>query len=198
MSETSEESSAETTVGRRRPLRKRASFKRPPPPAIPVRGLWEHASEEQRERAHRTCMAILEYWLGQASKRETAQRLEVTPLRVWQLSQQALSGMLAGLLRQPRMRGKVKLPFADPRNDPKTMQRRIAELEVKLARTEDLVRVLKELPWSRPPSSPTKEASDGRRKKRGSSKKARRGRPVSRSSATADRTSDVERGDETG
>jgi hypothetical protein len=162
-----------------------------------VRGLWEHASEEQREKAHTTCMAILEYWLGHASKQETAQQLEVTALRVWQLSQQALSGMLAGLLRQPRMRGKVENALGGPRNDSQTLHRRIAELEEKLARTEDLVRVLKDLPWSRPPSS-SKEATDGRRRKRGTSKKRRRGQPVSRTAATTDRTSDVERRDEAG
>ena len=120
MSETTQtsESCPQTTTKRRRPLRKRATFKRPPPPAIPVRGLWEHASEEQRQKAHIACMAILEYWLGHASKQETADRLEVTPLRVWQLSQQALSGMLAGLLRQPRVRGMVEKAGRD-RNGPK-------------------------------------------------------------------------------
>lgn len=197
MNEETTEKTTTTTRKQRRPMRKRTTFKRPPRPAIPVRGLWESATEEQKQKAHTACMAILEYWLGKCSKREVAERLGVTPLRVWQLSSQALSGMLAGLLRQPRMRGKVDLSFADPRVDPKTMQRRIAELEEKLARTEDLVRVLKELPWSRPPTS-AKEAKDGRGRKRGSKKRARRGPQVSRSTATTDRGQDEARGDATG
>ena len=101
--------------------------------------------------------------------------------------------MLAGLLRQPRLRGKVE--DLDPRMDSRTTQRRIAELEEKLARTEDLVRVLKDLPWSRPPSS-TEEKADGRRRKRGTSKK--RGRPGSRGRSTTDRRSDVAGRAETG
>lgn len=84
---------------RARTSRKRSRFSRCPRPAIPVRGLWEQASEAERTSAHRSCMAILEYWLGKSSKAQIAARLEVPPLRVWQLSQQALSGMLAGLLR---------------------------------------------------------------------------------------------------
>ena len=73
--------------------------------AWPVRGLWENAPPEEKERAHETCMKILEYWLGKKSKGKVAKELEITPLRVWQLSQQALSGMMAGLLSQPRRRG---------------------------------------------------------------------------------------------
>jgi len=78
-----------------------------------------------------------------------------------------------------------------------TMRRRIAELEVKLARTEDLVRVLKDLPWSR--TSPSKkEATDGRRNKKRSSKKRRSGPPASRKAATTNRGSDVAGRDEAG
>lgn len=183
----------------RRPMRKRASFKRPPHPAFPVRGLWEGASEEERTKAHVACMAILEYWLGRATKTEIAERLAVTPLRVWQLSQQALSGMLAGLLRQPRSRGKVVLPPARPQEDPKMLQRRIAELEVKLERTEDLVRVLKELPWQQQSSPSVKEARDAvRKRKKRSSKRARRGEPVSTKPARANRESDDAGRDATG
>jgi hypothetical protein len=92
-------------------------------------------------------MAILEYWMGRASKEDVAQRLETSPLRVWQLSQQALSGMLVGLLRLPRTRRRLGEDFALRRQDTQTLKQRIAELEKKLARTEDLVRVLKHLPW---------------------------------------------------
>ena len=134
---------------RTRTGRKRVSFKTPPRPAPAVKELWRQASEEERKKAHMLCMAILEYWVGRASKEEVAKRLSVPGLRVWQLSQQALSGMLAGLLRQPRRRVKVVADPANPEIDPKPLRQRIAELEKKLSRTEDLVRVLKHLPWAR-------------------------------------------------
>ena len=148
---------------RRRAGRKRTSFHRFPQPAPSVRGSWLIASEAERSQAHRLCMAILEYWLGRASKEEIAQRLGMPPLRVWQLSQQALSGMLVGLLRLPRGREKLAARSALPSNDSTSLKQRIAELERKLARTEDLVRVLKHLPWQaeggngRPPTGPAGE-----------------------------------------
>jgi hypothetical protein len=196
-----EEENATTKKVRRKsglPRRKRVVFKKPPPPAIPVRGLWEHASEEDRERSHITCMAILEYWLGRATKQEIAERLEVTPLRVWQLSSQALSGMLAGLLHQPRRRGKVPSAAADPRNDPVVLKRRIAELEEKLSRTEDLVRLLKELPWKPTPAAAGKERSHARRRKRVPPKRAKSGRPAFPGVSAMDRRDDASGGAETG
>ena len=172
---------SETTKDGTRPrrrtgnTRKRTRFTRCPRPAIAVRGLWEQASAEEKHKAHRCCMAILEYWLGKATKAEIAARLEVAPLRVWQLSQQALSGMLAGLLRQPKRRAKVTLPPASPDEDPKLLRRRIVELETKLARTEDLVRVLKDLPWAKSGETTPKKRSDGKRVR----PKARRGAQAS-------------------
>ena len=167
---------------RTRTVRKRVSFKTPPRPAPAVKDLWRQASEEERKKAHLLCMAILEYWVGRASKEEVARRLSVPGLRVWQLSQQALSGMLAGLLRQPRRRVKVIADPANPEIDPKPLRQRIAELEKKLARTEDLVRVLKHLPWA-------KEGSDGGSGSKSSGKKqvAKRSK-AKRRRAKADRT----------
>lgn len=169
---------------RTRIFRKRTRFTSFPRPAIAVRGLWEQATDEERKTAHRQCMAILEYWLGKASKREISERLEVPALRVWQMSQQALSGMLAGLLRQPKRRAKVSLPPARPEEDPKLLQGRIRELEKKLAHTEDLVRVLKDLPWIQAVVTTPKEKSDGRRKPE---RRARRGVQVSRGSKAGGR-----------
>ena len=83
----------ELNTTRSRRGRKRTLFRTTPPPAWPVRGLWESAPAQEKERAHETCMTILEYWLGKKSKAEVAAELEITPLRVWQLSQQALSGL---------------------------------------------------------------------------------------------------------
>lgn len=154
-----------TRPRKRRIYRKRTVFRGYPRPAIAVRGLWESATVEEKRRAHQQCMAILEYWLGKATKQEVAERLEVAQLRVWQMSQQALSGMLAGLLRQPKRRANVVLPPARPEEDPRLLGRRILELEKKLACTEDLVRVLRDLPWSAAAAQTEKEDGDGRRKK---------------------------------
>ncbi len=172
---------------RTRTSRKRTRFASYPRPAIAVRGLWEQASAQEKCTAHRCCMAILEYWLGKASKVEIATRLELAPLRVWQLSQQALSGMLAGLLRQPKRRAKVALPPASPEQDPTLLHRRIGELEKKLARTEDLVRVLRDLPWAKGVETTPKKESHARTRRRGGAK-ARRGAQASQRNPAAGRT----------
>ena len=150
--------------------RKRTVFRTTPKPAWPVRGLWESAPQEERERAHETCMQILEYWLGKKAKGEVAEELEITPLRVWQLSQQALSGMLAGLLPQPRRRVSAEVFEAQTGQSPGALKKRIAALEKQLARTEDLVRVLRTAPWMKPSAeSPRKGGSKRGRKKKSKS-----------------------------
>ncbi len=85
--------------------KKRTRFLVPHFKPRPVRALWESAADEERERAHKTSMVILEYWTARLSKQEAAEKLGLAPIRVWQLSQQAVVGMLAGLLTQPRDRG---------------------------------------------------------------------------------------------
>lgn len=173
---------------KKRIYRKRTLFYRCPHPAIPVRGLWEQATKEEKKTAHLQCMAILEYWLGKRSKQEVAEHLGVPSLRVWQMSQQALSGMLAGLLRQPKKRAKVTLPPARPDEDPKLLTRRIAELKKRLAHTEDLVRVLRDLPWSQVAPTTPKEPSHGRRKRSpGTTRRGHRGVPAFPANETGDR-----------
>lgn len=156
--------------------RKRTRFALPTHHAPSVKALWQAASSEEQAQAHRLSMAILEYWLGKTPKVEIARRLEVPPLRVWQLSQMALSGMLAGLLRQPktRPRGRPSLPPASPEDDPRLLKQHIRELERKLARTEDLVRVLRDLPWVPKETSATVM---NREETRGSQAGARRRTP---------------------
>lgn len=156
---------AETAV---QPTRTRAGLKRirfnPPVPAYPVRGLWNSATEGERQTAHRTCVVILEMWLGKVGRPEAARRLGMTHLRLTQLSQQAVSGMMAGLLRQPRCRvpkGVLERRPA-PENDPTVLKRRVAKLIEDLQRTENLVRVLQELPMQR-----GSEAPDRKERKRG-------------------------------
>ena len=153
---------------RKRTGRKRSVFHKTPRPAWPVRGLWESAPQEAREAAHKTCMLMLEYWLGKQDKTAVAKELGVSPLRVWQLSQLALSGMLAGLLPQPRRRVKPSVFEPKGTESPVSMSRRIMELEKELARTEDLVRVLRTAPWSQGATRAPKKGgqSRGAKKKR--------------------------------
>ena len=165
--------------------RKRTDFKTTPRPAWPVRGLWESAPQAERDQAHRTCMLILEYWLGKKTKSAVAEELSVKPLRVWQLSQQALSGMLAGLLTQPRRRVGREVFERCPGQSLEAMKQRIASLETELARTEDLVRVLRTAPWASPSteSSPKEAPTRAKRSRRTATKKptnGARGAPASR------------------
>jgi hypothetical protein len=119
----------------------------PERPPIPVRALWETASIEQKEKAHQTGVAILEYWTGRITKTEVATRLGIPQLRVWQLAQQATSGMLAGLLIQPKTR--VKGLIMDPAEDPKILRKRIADLEATIRHQDLLISVLRTMPGCR-------------------------------------------------
>jgi hypothetical protein len=158
---------------------------------VSVRALWQSASPEEQKSAHELCMAILECWLGKASKQEVAARLSVPPLRIWQLSQMALSGMLAGLLRQPktRPRGRPQPDPAMPGEDPRLLKQRIVELERKLKATEDLARVLRDLPWA-PKETPAtaQEETGARHVEIRSRSRARRGAQASPGVSTARRS----------
>lgn len=171
------ESGLETPKPRRkRTGRKRSVFTKAPKPAWPVRGLWEAAPQELKQEAHATCMLILEYWLGKRDKSQVAKVLEVKPLRVWQLSQMALSGMMAALLPQPRTRVPQSVFEAREGESPAALKRRIVQLEKELARTEDLVRVLRTAPWaSSVAESPVKEGRKRARKKKATGKRPARG-----------------------
>src|SRR5258705_13707415 len=75
--------------------------------------------------------------------------LELPSRRLWQLSQQALSGMLAGLLKQPRTRVKGGLMPITPEDDPRILRKRIAELEKELGTVNRINEVLRMLPGNR-------------------------------------------------
>jgi len=150
---------------RTRRFRKRR-FRRVPRMPVPVRALWEGATEEERKRAHETCATILELWVGKATKAEAAARLKVPPLRVWQLSQQALAGMVAGLLKQPRARrGAERGP-----DEPTALRKRLAQLERETQARDSLIALLRELPahrgTAREEGAGGKHAPRGRRRKR--------------------------------
>jgi hypothetical protein len=160
-----QEQASERGLSGKRPRRKRTGKKRvvfqvPPKPAPSVRELWRQASEEQQQKAHVTCASVLEYWLGKATKYELAERLGVPPLRVWQLSQMAVSGMLAGLLKQPRGRGAKAV--GGPQDDIKALRKENADLRERLRNTEELVRILRDFPAHRdPPASRSTHSGRG-------------------------------------
>lgn len=147
----SEAGEEEKIDGRRGPQRrkKRTRIRAIPPMPRGVKALWDAASDEERSRARTTCTGLLEAWVGKTTRMEIATRLGVTPLRLWQLSQMATAGMLAGLLRQPRRRtgmAHIRLP---PDEDPVRLKARVAQLEKELNLAEGLIAILRELPENR-------------------------------------------------
>ena len=191
--------SAPASDGRTR-RRKRTSFKVPDWKPRPVRALWESATDEDRERAHKTSMVMLEYWTAQLSKQEAAERLGLAPIRVWQLSQQAVCGMLAGLLTQPRDRygkGADDGACGDGRSERRSrrehaLEREVSRLKAKLVASERLIEVMRELPViraARPAKAPGPAASSSPKKKRGGKAKDGRasGKSRGRRSKAADR-----------
>ena len=141
--------SVQASDGRAR-RKKRTRFKVPDWKPRPVKALWESATDDDRERAHQHAMVILEYWTAQLSKTEAAERLGLAPIRVWQLSQQAVSGMLAGLLTQPRDRGASTQAGNDCSDRwtarERTLEKQLKTLEQKLEASQRLVEVMRDLP----------------------------------------------------
>lgn len=167
MNETTMQKDGTALVPRTRRGRKRLVFQPPRQMPSSVRALWEWASPEEKARAHSSCVAILSMWLGRKSRHAVAQELALPPLRVWQLSQSALSGMLAGLLKQPRGRSKGNLYMQSDQEDPQALKKRVAELEAENRSLRDLVEVLRNLPSAREPAQPPRKKPEQKKKKRG-------------------------------
>jgi len=183
---------------RTRRFMKRAHFKAVPRMPRPVKALWEAASEEEKIKAHQTCVVMLQHWLGRLSKAEAAAQLKLTPLRVWQLSQQAVAGMVAGLLKQPRWQrsdGAAPMP-QNPDEDPKRLKARIVELERKLKLAEDLIQLLKEFPVHKAEAKAAERAQKasgeekpgvlGRKRKRSGTRKSTSGSSPTAGAGLAD------------
>jgi hypothetical protein len=154
------ETSAQTA--RRRPRTGKKRLKFGPPAKFPrgVRELWKSATAEEQTRAHQACVQILALWLGKRRREEVASELLIPGLRVWQMSQQALSGMLAGLLHQPRPRRRNEDPTMKIQDDdPRLLRKQIAERDRKIADQEDLIRLLTSIPKPRSETTPASEAS---------------------------------------
>jgi hypothetical protein len=146
----------------------KTKFRVPEKPALPVKALWESATPEEQKKAHQMAAVILEHWMGQISQTEAAEKLGMPWVRIWQLSRQALSGLTAGLLKQPKMRkGKKSAPPIDPAEDPEVLKKRIAELEKDLGMMKELVGLLKEFPAHR----------EGKQKAEGDGKSGKKKKP---------------------
>ena len=172
------EAMIETMITTEPPSRTRRGKKRlvfQPPRQMPrsVGALWEGASPEEKARAHRSCVAILSMWLGRKTRAAVAQELELPPLRVWQMSQSALSGMLAGLLKQPRGRSARPEPSEE---DPRALKKRIAELEAENDSLRTLVEILRNLPSAR--ETPAPRPRKQQKKKPQETKRARKRQPT--------------------
>ena len=153
MNEAMQQVNGNGTAVRTRRGKKRLVFQPPRNGPSSVRGLWESASPEERARAHTTCVSILSMWLGRKSRHQVASELSLPPLRVWQLSQAAVSGMLAGLLKQPRGH-KKGLNMEPSEEDPRVLKAKIAELEEENRSLRQLVEVLRNLPAAREQPAP--------------------------------------------
>jgi len=157
---------AEAVIRRRRPRMglKRVAFQVPQKMPLPVRALWASASLEDQTRAHQTAKAILRTWLGKATREEAAKEIGLSPLRFWQLSQQAVAGLVAGLLKQPRFRRALSAE-GPVEESVGVLRKRIATLERELDGAKRLIGLLKELPALRPaPPAPAAESGDGDRR----------------------------------
>lgn len=136
-------------VKRGRPRGKRNSGFRMETPPFPVRAIWELATEQERLDAHKMGVLMLEHWLGRMTRKELGEKLNLPALRVWQMSQQALAGMVVGLMTQPKR---------PPRGTPMAREMKADNAELKTLRKEnhelreqnrvlqDLLEVLKDLP----------------------------------------------------
>jgi hypothetical protein len=158
------EASARPSKRPRRGL-KRTVFQVPKAVPAPVRALWKSASPAERERAHKTATTVLKAWLGLMSREEAARELGLTPLRFWQISQQAVAGLVAGCLRQPRFRGRADLgTAAEP---VALLKRRILVLEREVEAGRRLIGVLRELPGHREVEARTRRKPRHGRRARG-------------------------------
>jgi hypothetical protein len=174
-----DESVSEAVEPRARRSGRRPHFLRVPRAAESVRSLLETASEEEREKAHRLVTGILEWWLGQRRKEEVATALGVSGLRLWQLSQRATAGMVAGLLRQPLI-GVRGRPRMEEKKELEELKKENARLRREKDDLERLLDLLKSLPASaRRGTEEGSSPSPRKKKERPSPKKgARAGRSL--------------------
>lgn len=151
---------AEAQARRTRRGRGRRRVGRSLRPVYPIRALYEAASEEERRQAHLLSATILEYWTGVKTKSEAAKALGVPPIRVWQMSQRAVTGLVCALLTPPS--GKRGPPTVTS-DEEKALRAENERLRKENALQRELIEVLRELPGNRDreiaaPADPPKEA----------------------------------------
>ncbi len=92
---------------------------------------------------------MLEHWLGRMTRKDLGTKLNLPPLRVWQLSQRALAGMVVGLMAQPT-RPPKGTPMANQakleREDLKTLRKENKELRDQNRVLKELLDLLKDMP----------------------------------------------------
>lgn len=139
----------------KRPKRagKRKSGFRMETPPWPVRAIWELASPEERQEAHLKGVLMLEHWLGRMTRKDLGTKMNLPPLRVWQMSQQALSGMVVGLMAQPKRPPKgtpMAIEKKVEKDELKELRKKVASLEQDNRVMKELLELLKDMPGQTP------------------------------------------------
>jgi hypothetical protein len=164
---------AETTTAAQEPRTRRGRGRRRVGrwlrPVYPMRAYYDQASEEERRQAHQLSARILEYWTGVKTKQETASALGVPPIRVWQMSQRAATGLVCALLTPPQ--GKRGPPMVTS-EDENALRKEVERLRKENALQKELIAVLRELPGNRDRQIPERAQEEAaarkpRRKKSG-------------------------------
>lgn len=132
-------------------------------PVYPISAIWAAATEEEQKKARALCSELLGYWLGHESKAALSRRLQVPQVRVWQMSQRALSGMVAALLRPPTGR-RGAMPRIDP--EVKALRKRVAELEAETDLQKRLITLLRTMPENAYRELPKEERDAASRKRK--------------------------------
>lgn len=128
-------------------------------PVYPISAILASATPEEVTRARMLVSELLGYWLGHESKASLARRLSVPQVRVWQMGQRALAGMVAAMLTPPS--GPRGPTGAMPRVSPETiaLRKRVQELERETGVQRRLIELLRALP-SQDRRECAKETSD--------------------------------------
>jgi hypothetical protein len=120
-------------------------------------------------------VAILKTWLGKSRREEAARELGLSGVRFWQLSQQAVSGLVVGCLRQPRFRGRP--PAYVSEEGVGALRKKIATLEREVESSRRLIEVLRELPGHREAAARAGAERPGDGKRAGTRKQAAAAEP---------------------
>lgn len=117
-------------------------------PVYPISAILASATPEEVKRARMLVSELLGYWLGHESKASLARRLSIPQVRVWQMGQRALAGMVAAMLTPPS--GTRGSTGAMPRVSQETiaLRKRVLDLEKETGVQRRLIELLRTLPSS--------------------------------------------------